>query len=617
MAKSALKPSDLSTGSPLDEICARISKLTGVQLGDRQRGMVESRLKKRSIDLGLGDIKGYLDYYLRHEEAETEPLISLLTTHHTYFFREFSHFEFLASGGLAQIAAAARKRGEKKIRIWSAASSRGQEAYSISMFMAHHLPGIDPEMDFEIIGTDVDPESIQIAKNGVFGRGEIKSVPLHYLSSHWARGTGDISEFVKAKASIKSHCSFEVQNLLKFTAQWEKNSFDLIFCRNVFIYFTPAQIKEVCLRMLKQLNPDGIFFAGISETLNGLELPIKSHGPSIYSHAKAATAIKATPPRISEPQRTSSEPLRVLCVDDSPSVLTLLKQILQKQNGFEIVGTAKNGLEAAQLLKTLKVDLMTLDIHMPEQDGLSYLKKNYSESHPPVVIVSSVSRDDADLAMNCLTSGAADYIEKPALQSLKERGEEIRTKLRCAFQMRNSAGRKVLTVDQSFSKSIVVQSPDSKLMNIMMGISHLNPLKELFSHFNGPQPPIFLCVEGSGNVLQKFSESLEKKIGKKIEVIETVPASTKSGQVFIHDARLADSVRTALGSRQTSILGLGEVTEKLAKIIDQYSMKQILIEDGGTPRKDVHLIKIASDIVPLTSFAYNSNLYLSKAGVKS
>ena len=114
-----------------------------------------------------------------------------------------------------------------------------------------------------------------------------------------------------------------------------------------------------------------------------------------------------------------NNPLKVLCVDDSKIILSLLKKIFSGNDGFEVVGTAENGQEAEEFLKHNKVDVMTLDIHMPIMDGLSYLKKNYNQSHPPVVIVSSVSREDAFKAMEGLRLGASDYIEKPSLEDFR------------------------------------------------------------------------------------------------------------------------------------------------------------------------------------------------------
>lgn len=353
----------------IEEVSKLVSEITGVQLGRRQAAMVESRLSRRMIQLGFNSQDQYLKYIQENQETEIAALVSLLTTHHTNFFREFSHFEFLANQGLPKLIEIKRKRGEKTLTIWSAACSRGHEVYSLSMFLSHHLKKLAPEMSFKILGTDVDAESIALCKNGVYRWEEIKSIPSQYLAQHWIRGTGDISDFVKAKDTIKAFCEFSIANLLDFSKEMAGKTFDIIFCRNVFIYFTSEQIKQTTLALLKHLVPHGLLFVGISESLNGIELPIGYLAPSVYGHkgaskeAKPAVAV-AQPTATSRPmpsmpavapsapaQQLLAGVLRVLCVDDSGTILTLLKKILTPDHGFEIVGTAMNGAEAAEKRK--------------------------------------------------------------------------------------------------------------------------------------------------------------------------------------------------------------------------------------------------------------------------
>src|SRR5262245_3591510 len=134
-------------------IAAEVARITGVQLGDRQRRMVMSRLLRRAMSLGIDGLEGYLEHFRNNRAAEIQALVSVLTTHYTAFFRESAHFQFLETSGLAAVVAAAKARGAKKIRILSAACSRGHECYSLSMFMAFHLAQIAPDMRYEIVGT--------------------------------------------------------------------------------------------------------------------------------------------------------------------------------------------------------------------------------------------------------------------------------------------------------------------------------------------------------------------------------------------------------------------------------------------------------------------------------
>lgn len=137
----------------------------------------------------------------------------------------------------------------------------------------------------------------------------------------------------------------------------------------------------------------------------------------------------------------ASEMVRVLIVDDSPTIRKILSKILDKAHGFEVVGEAADVSQAQEILKKSKVDLMTLDIHMPGMDGVSYLETKRSPDHPPVVMISSVNYNDAVKALRCLELGAVDYIEKPQGMQLAEEADRIRGILKVAAKKRTTKGR--------------------------------------------------------------------------------------------------------------------------------------------------------------------------------
>lgn len=422
--------------SVVEEVSKIVSHMAGIQLGSRQSAMVENRLRARMVRLGINDFTSYLRHLKSHQESESQALLSLMTTHHTYFFREFGHFEFLLNRGLDRIIEKAKARGDKKIRIWSAAASRGQESYSLAMFFKFHLSQSHPDIDFEIWGTDIDPESIKHARNGVYRAEELKQSPAMYIGDNWVRGKGDVRDFSKVQNSLKSKCHFEVANLLKCETFLSGKTFDLIFCRNVFIYFNPDQIKHCTQEMIKHLDPEGLLFLGVSESLNGLSLKLETAGPSVYQHprppaAKKVEPKKQTPAAFPAPER----PAQVLCVDDSKPILSLLGKILQKEHGFVVKATASNGLEALEKIKNETFDIVTLDLHMPELDGVGFLEKSKGMKRPPIVVVSAINRDDTTIAQKALGLGAADYVEKPSLENIAQAGNEIRSKLKMVLAM--------------------------------------------------------------------------------------------------------------------------------------------------------------------------------------
>lgn len=419
------------------------SEMAGIQLGDKQRPMVESRLRSRMIKLKIDSFQEYLKYLNSHRESESQALLSLLTTHHTFFFREFNHFEFLLTKGLSKLIERAKQRKDKTIRIWSAACSKGQEVYSLAMFFRFHLMHMAPDIKFEIWGTDVDSASVKLAKNGVYKTDELRQSPAIYLEGNWVRGKGSVQNFSKVNDHLRSQCNFETVNLLNSDNFLKNKSFDLIFCRNVFIYFNQEQIQKITKNFMKHLDQDGFLVLGVSETLNGLSLNVEPTGPSIYQHRKVQdkqSLGKALAPVLvkSPPKATLEKVVEVLCIDDSPTIHTLLSKILIAEHGFKIAAKANNGREAIEILKNRKFDAITLDMHMPELDGVGFLKE-FKDRSVPIVILSSINRDDPSIAQKALAEGASDYIEKPSLENLGQAGNEIRSKIKLLLNLKKVA----------------------------------------------------------------------------------------------------------------------------------------------------------------------------------
>lgn len=423
-----------ATRHVVSEVSRIVSEMSGIELGEKQSQMVESRLKSRIAHLHLAGFNEYLNYLKVHVLDESQALLSLLTTHHTYFFREFSHFEFLINQAIPRMIDAARKRGDKEIHIWSAACSSGQEVYSLAMLMNFHLAASAPDIKFSILGTDVDPRSVATAKNGVYRAEELKTVPAMYMGNNWIRGTGAVANYFKAASSLRQKVKFEVLNLTSPTLfADEKRQFDLIFCRNVFIYFSEPQIKKIVSSQLKHLTPQGYCVLGVSESLVGLGLPVRLVGTSIYEREGVSRSEQAQ----SEVKQTNKV-YKVLCVDDSSSIHALLGRVLVKEKGFEITGHATNGREALALLARQKFDAITLDLHMPEMDGLEFLR-THSDRSAPILIISSVDRDEKSLGQRALSLGAFDYVEKPSFDNLNQAGEEIRSKLKAQLSAKSGA----------------------------------------------------------------------------------------------------------------------------------------------------------------------------------
>jgi chemotaxis protein methyltransferase CheR len=620
-----------------------ISEITGVQLGEKQYSLVQGRLARRMRDLKITAPLDYARHLEQNEGVEIGVLTSLLTTHHTYFFREFQHFEFLLKNTLPAIVKSHREKGLDTIRIWSAACSRGQEVYSLAMFLRHHLPQIAPNMKFQIVGSDVCEESVAIAKNGVYTWEEVKAVPSVYLQGSWARGTGEIANFVRAKESIRSACEFKIVNLMDFSKVMAGQRFDVIFCRNVFIYFTQAQIKLITREFLKVLNPAGHLFIGVSESLNGLELPVGWVGPSVYASEAEKTAEplrtlpaaaspspqpKATAKVVSlEAARTgktatpvqtpwSSPRLRVLCVDDSPTILTLFKKMFVPEKGFELVGTAMNGLEAIDRIRALKPDVVTLDIHMPQMNGIQFLESYGRNLDVPVVMVSSVSREESDVAFRCLELGAVDYIEKPSLENIQRIEEELAFKLRCAHEARGSGKvkPKALELDSSFKRSPLILSPAGKLRVVVASFGARDELSGLLARFRVPQPPTLTLLDGAGTLIHDWIDRQKSKIKG---VMHDEPASIKNLASntfsFVEFHKGIELLEKESQGLTVQVLILGPMTPTMVRKVAGLKVAHMMMEDLAE-RNPPELVAKTNELIPATSFVYESDRFFAKGG---
>ncbi len=620
------------SSDPVIQEIAKIAKdLTGVQLTERHSAMISSRLQKRLGQLNLSSFQEYLTYLKKNWDSESTVLIGTLTTHHTYFFREFSHFEYLTAKVLPFLVPQVLARADKTMRIWSAASSRGQEVYSLAMVLQTALAKQYPEavgkIKIDILGTDIDPESVTIGKNGVYPWNEVKEIPLHFLSSNWVRGSGDISNFAKAKTHLRTVCRFEQQNLLDLKLRNEK-PFDFIFCRNVFIYFNPEQIQKITHDLLKNTSPEGFVFLGISESLHGMPLPVKTVGPSIYvkeSHPWVAktTTTKTATVETKVPVMEVERPIRVLVVDDSPSIHTLMKQVFTKEFGFEIAGHAMNGVEASEIMKKTPVDALTLDIHMPVQDGVEYLRTNFNSKHPPVVMVSSVSREDSSLAAQAIEIGAADYVEKPALNNLKQRADELRTKIRCAVRS-NSSGSRDISLDKSFHAAPTAVDPGSKARVIIMQGADRSRVSQILKSMVSPnQPPCILFFDAGLQGAELIKNQFEKDLGMRLKPEEELAKGQPgAGEIHVafHSGSIGNTLKNLYLTKDVVTLVCGEVSESTSTLfhgiksgLPSTKSWNCVVEELGARNSKHALADIASELSPLTGFAYLSGKYFTKS----
>lgn len=621
----------------LNEVSKLVSSKVGVLLGDRQLHMVRSRMLKRARELNLEGLEAYSKYYYSNRVDELENLVSLLTTHHTFFFREIVHFNFLKKN-LVTLVNQVKKTGRNKLRIWSAACSRGHEVYSLAMFFEYHLKQVDPSMSYEIVGSDVCMESVAAAKNGVYRLGDIKTVPAVYMDNNWTRGKGELSDYVKVKKYIRSKVSFSVENLLELNSFVSTNeSFDLILCRNVFIYFDKSTIKKITANFLKLLNPNGYLMVGVSESLSDVDLGLEHLGISIYQHpqeniVQSVNTIHSSDIVPSDNKERLEEsfqpivasakgegPIKVLCVDDSQIYLKFIQTVFAKDGQFKVIGTASNGKEAKEFLKQNRVDVMTLDIHMPIQNGIDYLRENFNSEHPPVVMVSSISATDSEVAKNVIRLGASDYVEKDS-KDMSSVVEEIRHKTMCAAEMGNmysaaSARKKIETL----RRAPIISKSDEKLVFIYASMRDKEELKDVLKALSAPYPATFLIMDNADQILQPICEDLSSVVDNVLMVDESSEQTFLSNRVYIVPSAQKQRIEEFTSDKEKLTLILGKPSESvLQQAKENRSLFYFVEEFEGT---DIEKLKkyFSSHygIMPRTSILHDMVKYFIYLDKKS
>ena len=246
-----------------------IFQTAGIQMTSAKKALISGRLAKRLKHFGLESYGEYFQLLYEDSNGELQTAVDLLTTNETFFFREPRHFDFLVEQVFPLW-----KTGSK--RLWSAAASSGEEAYSLGMVLAEHCPS----QNWEIVGTDLSSRMVERAKTGHYPMERAEHIPPNYLSKYCLKGVGtQAGSFLVSPALQKKICFYNanLQEDLKGLGV-----FDVIFLRNILIYFNLEVKQRVVSRLVRQLKPQGYLLVGHSETLNGITEEVVSLAPSIY-----------------------------------------------------------------------------------------------------------------------------------------------------------------------------------------------------------------------------------------------------------------------------------------------------------------------------------------------
>ncbi len=262
-----------------------IYELCGIYFQDNKKYLLESRLLKRINHLKLSSFEEYLKYLKFNPKAKVEKryLYEAITINETFFFRNQPQLDALTSKIFKETIEAKRKLGQKKIRIWSAASSSGEEAYSVAMVIMDMVKPKYPDMQFEIIGTDINEDVVLRAQKGVYKEYAIRNTPAFFLKKYFKQEGTNYTIDPRLKSMVK----FSPLNLYDDIKMRSMTNFDIIFCANVLIYFDTKSKIKVVSHLYNSLNRGGYLFIGYAETLHGISKAFKLESfPKTISYKK-------------------------------------------------------------------------------------------------------------------------------------------------------------------------------------------------------------------------------------------------------------------------------------------------------------------------------------------
>ena len=267
-------------------LCQLVYARAGIHLGADRRTMLEARIRRRLKELAISSYGAYCDYLFSEDgqREEIDDLIDVVTTNKTDFFREPRHFAWLTERALPALAQAGRDAGG--VTVWSAGCSTGEEPYTLAMVLSEYSR-LHAGFRFRILATDISRPVLHRAELAVYSKEAIGPVPPALRTKYLMRGREPDSGRFRVVPELRRMVEFRRLNLMDASYGLE-GAAQIIFCRNVIIYFDRATQQKILGRLSRHLTPGGYLFVGHAETLHSLDLPLEPVAPALYRRSHAA-----------------------------------------------------------------------------------------------------------------------------------------------------------------------------------------------------------------------------------------------------------------------------------------------------------------------------------------
>jgi chemotaxis protein methyltransferase CheR len=270
------------TVKEFDRLSEFISNHCGIKMPRVKKVLLEARLQKRLRMLGLGSFREYCDYLFHSPQAQSElvHMIDAVTTNKTDFFREPAHFRFLQEVVLPDLVSESNPGTRGTFTVWSAGCSSGEEPYTLAIVLSEFAVS-HPGVQFSILATDISTKVLESARLGIYDQQLVTRIPLPLKQRYFMRSKNRDRELVRVVPHLRSLVQFQRLNLMNDHFMMPGN-LDVIFCRNVIIYFERENQHKLLRRLCGHLKKDGYLFLGHSETMHGFDLPLVRIASTIY-----------------------------------------------------------------------------------------------------------------------------------------------------------------------------------------------------------------------------------------------------------------------------------------------------------------------------------------------
>lgn len=394
----------------------KILKERGFALDQYNPDYIQRRIAVRMRARNVNSYSEYI-HILDTDPQEYNRLFDVLTINVSQFFRDPTVFEAVRTTLLPTLIKEKKQTGDTAIRIWSAGCASGEEPYSIAILLKETLGQEIKNYLISLYATDIDHECLFKAREGIYGKESLVSLKKEYLDKYF---TPLPNEKYKLSDEIRNTVIFKYHHLLKDTSF---PALDIIFCRNVLIYFTQEMKEKILEIFYRSLGAHGFLIIGKSELLFFSKARYYFYPFNPLEHIFRKERRKGLIKDYGGPERRKKwwwgleQPqakklgVTALIVDDSAFMRLTLKNMLSR-NGLEVIGEAENGLEAVEKYKKLKPNFVLLDVLMPVEDGLSTVRKIIQiDPQAKILMVSAIGQET--VVQEALQLGAKAYLTKP------------------------------------------------------------------------------------------------------------------------------------------------------------------------------------------------------------